>query len=146
MRLAALYSGGKDSTFAVYDSIKNNNEVKYLISIVSKNPESYMFHYPNIKFTRYQAESMNIPWVSRTTKGEKEKELQDLIKAIEGVTKDVDGLLAGGLASKYQYNRIKGIADSLGLNCIVTYSPSTQKWKLSPLTAVLFSLVLCLAL
>ncbi len=126
MRLAALYSGGKDSTFAVYDSIKNGHEVKYLISIVSKNPESYMFHYPNIRFTEYQAEAMDIPWVSKTTGGEKEKELQDLKNAIESVTKDVDGLLAGGLASKYQYNRIKGIADSLGLKCIVPY------WKIDP--------------
>lgn len=125
MKLAALYSGGKDSTFAIYDSINKGHDITALVSIVSKNPESYMFHFPNIKFTQYQAESMNIPWVSRNTKGEKEKELQDLIKAIEGV-KGIDGILAGGLASKYQYNRIKAITDSLDLKCIVPH------WETDP--------------
>jgi len=125
MKLAALYSGGKDSTFAIYGSINKGHDITALVSIVSKNPESYMFHFPNIKFTQYQAESMNIPWVSRTTKGEKEKELQDLVKAIESV-KGIDGLLAGGLASKYQYSRIMDIADSLGLKTIVPH------WRINP--------------
>ncbi|RLJ07759.1 MAG: TIGR00289 family protein, partial [Candidatus Aenigmatarchaeota archaeon] len=58
MELAALFSGGKDSTFAVYEALKRGHKVKYLISIVSRNPESYMFHYPDIEYTRYQAEAM----------------------------------------------------------------------------------------
>ncbi|MFH1978732.1 MAG: diphthine--ammonia ligase [Candidatus Aenigmatarchaeota archaeon] len=123
MKLAALYSGGKDSTLAVYDSIQKGHDVIKLVSMDSRNPESYMFHFPNIKFTSYQAEAMGIPHVMKDTKGEKEKELKDLRKAIENV-KGIEGIIAGGLASKYQYNRIQGIADALKLKTIVPY------WKI----------------
>lgn len=126
MRLAALFSGGKDSTFAIYDSLKKNHDVGFLISMISENPESYMFHYPNIKFTSYQAESMGIPIITKDTKGEKEKELEDLKKAVEKIRNQIDGILAGGLASKYQYNRIRVIADFFGLKIIVPY------WNIDP--------------
>lgn len=131
MKLAALYSGGKDSTFAVLDSINKGHEVAKLITMDSRNPESYMFHFPNIKFTRYQAESMGIEQVFKDTKGEKEKELKDLEKAISSV-KDIQGLIAGGLASNYQYNRIGAIADMFNLEMIVPYwkIDSEEYWKL----------------
>jgi len=120
MKLAALHSGGKDSTFAVYDSMKKGHEIKALISIISKNPDSYMFHYPNIRYTKKQAEVMGLNYISQETKGEKEKELKDLKRAIEKV-KGIEGIIAGGLASKYQYNRIKSIADALKLETIIPY-------------------------
>ncbi|MBU0530298.1 MAG: diphthine--ammonia ligase, partial [Nanoarchaeota archaeon] len=131
MKLAALFSGGKDSTFAVYDSLRKGHEVTSLISVVSKNPESYMFHYPNIRYTQHQAQSMGLNHVFQDTKGEKEKELEDLKKAVSGV-KGIEGIIAGGLASKYQYNRIKGVTDSLGLECVVPYweIDSEEYWRL----------------
>jgi len=127
MNLAALYSGGKDSTLAIMDSIRNGHSVKYTISMHSKNPESYMFHYPNIEFTRYQSELMDIEHITWKTKGEKERELADLKAAISSVRPDIDGVVAGGLASSYQYNRIKAINESLSLQSIVPY------WKIDPL-------------
>ena len=51
MKSAVLFSGGKDSTMALYNSIKNGDDVKYLLSMVSKNSSSYMFHVPNINLT-----------------------------------------------------------------------------------------------
>lgn len=119
MRLLALFSGGKDSTFAIHTSLNQGHSVKYLLSMVSKNPESYMFHYPNIEFTSYQAECMDIPIILSQTKGEKEIEVMDMKKAIERVNNEIDGILAGGLASRYQYNRIRSVAESLGLKTIV---------------------------
>ncbi len=132
MNLAALFSGGKDSVFAVYDMIKNGHEVKYLITMLTENRESYMFHYPNLKFTKFQSESMGLNHVFWDTKGEKEKELSDLKKSIESVKKEIDGVIAGGLASKYQYNRIKAINDSLELKSMVPYwhIDSEKYWDL----------------
>lgn len=131
MKLAALYSGGKDSTLAIYDSLEKGHSVDYLVTMDSKNPESYMFHYPNIKFTSYQAESMGINQIIGKTKGEKEKELEDLKATIKKAA-GIKGLIAGGLASKYQYNRIKSIAESMGLKIIIPYwgiDPETY-WKI----------------
>jgi diphthine-ammonia ligase len=126
MRLAALFSGGKDSTFAVYDSVRKGHEIKYLVTMASKNPESYMFHYPNIEFTQFQAQSMGFRQVFRETEGVKEKELADLRDALSKIRSEIDGVVAGGLASQYQYDRIKLVAKQLGLQVVVPF------WKTDP--------------
>ena len=131
MELAALFSGGKDSTFAVYEALKRGHKVKYLISIVSRNPESYMFHYPDIEYTRYQAEAMEMPLIAETTKGEKEKELVDLKRVLRKIKKEIDGISVGGLASRYQYERVKKMADSLNLKLFAPLWKKDMKqyWK-----------------
>ena len=66
MMLAALYSGGKDSTLAVHKMQEQGKRVELLISMVPENEFSYMFHRPNIKWTSLQAAAMGIPHVSTT--------------------------------------------------------------------------------
>ena len=51
MRLAALFSGGKDSTYAARLMELEGYDVQYLVSMRSKNPDSYMFHTVNIGLT-----------------------------------------------------------------------------------------------
>ena len=73
MNLAALFSGGKDSVFAVYDMIRKGHNVKYLITMLTENKESYMFHYPNTEYTKLQAESMGIPQIIRNNRIREER-------------------------------------------------------------------------
>ncbi len=131
MKLAILFSGGKDSTFTVYKALKDGHEVKYLISLISENPASYMFHYPNISLTKTLAGNMGIPIITKPTKGEKEKELEDIKSAILQIRKEIDGIGAGALASRYQYDRVANICKELGLK---TYTPcwlqdGEEHWK-----------------
>ena len=84
MKLGVLFSGGKDSTFALYKKMKEN-EIACLISLVSENKESYMFHTPNIHLVEMQAEALGIPLMLSETKGIKEAELKDLKKAISDI-------------------------------------------------------------
>jgi len=79
MKVAVLFSGGKDSVYSAYLT-KKENELACLISIFSENPESYMFHTPSIEKTKKQAEVMELPLIIQKTKGEKEEELKDLKK------------------------------------------------------------------
>ena len=51
MSNACLLSGGKDSTMALHKTIGLGVKIDLLITIVSKNKESYMFHYPNVLHT-----------------------------------------------------------------------------------------------
>lgn len=118
MKVAVLFSGGKDSTFAIYHCMQRGYDIKCLIAMVPENPESYMFHYPNIGLTDVLAKSMGIPIITQSTKGEKEEELKDLKKGISRVRQDVDAVVAGGLASKYQADRIGKICQSLGLKLL----------------------------
>lgn len=115
MRVAVLFTGGKDSTYATYKALKGGLEVKYLLTMVSTNPHSWMFHMVNVHHTPYQAESMGIKQLLRYTSGEKEKELEDLRKAIATVKADVDGVVSGAIASTYQKNNIDAICRELGL-------------------------------
>ena len=78
MNVAILFSGGKDSTMALYNAIQSGEDVMYLLSMKSKNDESYMFHVPNIHITDLLAEALDIPILSVDTDGVKEEELQDL--------------------------------------------------------------------
>ena len=77
MKLAVLFSGGKDSVYASYLTKQQGHELVCLISVVSENSESYMFHTPNIEKTKKQADVMGLPLIIQKTKGEKEKELED---------------------------------------------------------------------
>ncbi len=119
MRLGVLFSGGKDSTFAMYKAMKEN-EIACLISVISENEDSYMFHTPNIHLCEIQAECIGLPLIKKITKGEKEKELKDLKDIISEAKKEfkIQGIVTGALASKYQAERIQKICDELNLKCV----------------------------
>jgi len=116
---AVLFSGGKDSIYSMYLAKKNGYEIKCLISIFSKNKESYMFHTPTISKVKQQAKIMNIPLLIQKTKGKKEDELVDLEKAIKKAKKKfkVEIIITGAIASVYQASRIKKICDKFDLKC-----------------------------
>ncbi len=115
MRAAVLFSGGKDSTLAAYEARQSGSDIRYLVSMLPKSQESYMFHHPNIGLTKVQAKLMGIPIVTRTTRGEKEIELGDLELALASIQKDVDSVVSGAVASEYQKSRVDAICGRLGL-------------------------------
>ncbi len=118
MKLAALFSGGKDSCLAMHHLIKKH-EIVCLITMISKNDESYMFHVPNIEFAEVQAESIGLPIILKKTPGVKEEELAELEKAIiEAKEKyQIKGIITGAIRSVYQASRIQKICDELEIKC-----------------------------
>lgn len=120
MNLGVLFSGGKDSVYSAYLAKEQGNNIVCLISILSENKESYMFHTPSIEKTKYQAQAMALPLIIQKTKGEKEEELKDLEKAIEKAIKKykIEGIVTGAIKSTYQSSRIQKICDKLNIKCI----------------------------
>lgn len=94
-------------------------EVACLISVTSRNEESYMFHTPNMHLVPLQAEAAGLPLVSVETKGIEEAELSDLSRAIRLAVKrhDIEGIVTGALLSVYQATRIQRICRDLDLWC-----------------------------
>ncbi|MCK4428996.1 MAG: diphthine--ammonia ligase [Candidatus Aenigmarchaeota archaeon] len=118
-KFGVLFSGGKDSCLALHLAKKAGNEISCLISIVSENKESYMFHCPSILRVKKQAEVMDIPLLLVETKGEKEKELEDLERAIKDA-KDIykiEGVVTGAVESMYQSSRIQKICSKFKIEC-----------------------------
>ena len=116
MKLCVLYSGGKDSTLALLKASRKS-DIDCLISMVSKNKESYMFHTPAIEVTKLQAEAMGLPIIMKYTDGKKEDELADLEEAIKEERNRFgsEGVVTGAVASVYQASRVQRICDRLGM-------------------------------
>ena len=113
MRLAALFSGGKDSTYAIYLAKQSGHSVDVLLTIFPYSNESHLLHYPNIRFTSLQSESMKIPQLteqltSTETKNESEALDRLIISAKENYS--IDGIVHGGILSQYQ-------KDNFSLSC-----------------------------
>lgn len=128
MKLGALFSGGKDSVLALYHAQKAGHEVDVLISVISKNPESYMFHVPNIDLTSLQAEAIGLPIIIQETEGVKEEELTDLKTAVKSAVDkyQIEGIVSGAIYSNYQRTRIDKLGADLGLESL------SPLWKLRP--------------
>lgn len=125
MKLACLFSGGKDSNYALYLADKFH-EISCLISLISKNQDSYMFQTPGLDKIDSQAQALGIPILKQQTKGEKEEELKDLKKALlkAKIRYGIEGLVTGAIKSKYQASRIQKICYELDIEC---FNPLWQK-------------------
>ncbi len=116
MGFAALVTGGKDSALALYKAMNQGYTVAFLVTMIPKRSDSWMFHYPNIQLADLFAEAVGIPHVKAETSGEKETELEDLKKALADL--DIEGVVSGAIASQYQKTRIDQICKDLGLKSI----------------------------
>jgi len=96
--------------------LKEDYEVKYLATMISRREDSWMFHYPNIHMTSLFAEAACIPLVKEETSGIKEAELEDLKRLLAKL--DVSAVVSGGIFSKYQKSRIDKVCQELGLKHI----------------------------
>lgn len=116
MRLAALTSGGKDSTFAIHLCLGEGHEITDFVTIKPERDDSYMFHSANINMVDLISQAAGIPLTAKTSSGEKEKELADLERALQKL--DVEGVVAGAIESEYQASRVQRICDDLGLEMV----------------------------
>ena len=116
MRLAALYSGGKDSTLALYLAQQMGHEIPYLVSIVPKAQESWIFHVPNIGVVPVMASSLGLELITAETTGTEEDDMKALREALSHL--EIDGIITGAVWSDYQWDRMNTICGELDLKLI----------------------------
>ena len=130
MRLASLFSGGKDSTFAMHLAQKQGHQVACLLSIFPKSEESHLLHHPNMKWTNLQAQSMNIPQLTiSSSSDEPDNELKTLGELLE-TAKDlfnIEGLVHGGIKSRFQKEKFETLCSKFNL------VPIAPLWNSEPL-------------
>jgi len=122
MKVALLFSGGKDSAYALWTASSFGWEVKVLLTMLPTSDSSYMFHRPNVEWTPLQAEAMDLPLIMQKSSGEKTSELDDLKSLIQSVK--VDGIVSGAIGSEYQKEKVDMICEELGLR---SFSPLWHK-------------------
>ena len=113
MSWASLTSGGKDSILSCQKALDSGMDVQYLVTARPKNPDSYMFHSANLDAVPVIASVAGMEYVEIPTHGRKEEELADLESGLAAL--DIEGVIAGAVASVYQAERVRTICDRLGL-------------------------------
>ena len=118
MKLACLFSGGKDSTYAIHLAQNQGHDVVCLLSIFPKSEESHLLHHPNLRWTKLQSESMNIPQLTASSNSD---DTVDELTAMENLLQNakdqfqIDGLVHGGIKSKFQKEKFETLCLKLNL-------------------------------
>lgn len=127
MKLASLFSGGKDSTYAIHLAQKQGHEIKCLLTILAKSEESHLLHHPNIQWTKLQAESMKIPQITIDSTSDDTGDELSLLDNLLNIAKDeygIEGLVHGGIKSTFQKENFEKVCSKHGLTVI------TPLWNL----------------
>ena len=102
MRVACLFSGGKDSTYSLYLAKRWGLTVKCLLTLFSHSDESDLFHFPNIWTTQLQSQALQIPIITKQINSISiNDECDKLDELIGQANKEykIDGIIHGGIAS-----------------------------------------------
>lgn len=121
VRLAVLFSGGKDSTFAVFRVQEMKHQIACLITMHPAADDSMLFHYPNSWVTRHLAEAMQIPTVEFAIKSNsKEDEMKALEEAMAQAKAryGIQGVVYGGISSNFQKRAFEEVCSRQGLAAI----------------------------
>jgi len=137
---AALYSGGKDSSWALYAALRRGLNVTRLVT-VHPGGDSYMYHTPATRLADLAGESLGLP-VTAVEPGDLDAagatdagaqgdaELEPLERALaalaDGPDRRLTGVTAGAVESSFQADRIGAMCERLGVDL---YAPL---WRRDP--------------
>jgi len=130
MKLAALFSGGKDSLYSIFLTKKQGHEINCLLTVFPKSDESHLLHHPNLQWTHLQSQSMQIPHLTiKSESDETENEINTLEKILIQCMDEypIEGLVHGGIKSQFQKEKFENLCKKLNLK------PITPLWNRNPL-------------
>lgn len=139
MKVAVLFSGGKDSTYTLWLALQQYEEVK-IVSVLSAE-DSYLYHYQKETLLKSLEEAIGLP-ITIVTVPSPEKELDVLEEAIRKL--GVEAILIGGLLSEYQRVRFNDVALRLQIACFAPLWRKDHKLLLQDLLkhfTVIFSTI-----
>jgi ABC transporter with metal-binding/Fe-S-binding domain ATP-binding protein len=123
----SLFSGGKDSSWALYRALESGLDVSRLVTVHPEG-DSYMYHVPATRLASLAAESLGIPLVEvepddfeAESAAESGAQGDEELRPLEAAVRDLDdelpngvaGVTAGAVESEYQTSRIEAMADRL---------------------------------
>jgi len=117
LKVASLFSGGKDSTYALWCAQLQGWDIEALVTVFPETRESWMFHFPALEWTSLQAKAAGIRQIQVSTSGIKERELEDLSQALEKLksSSGIEGIVSGAISSEYQRTRLDNVCENIGL-------------------------------
>ena len=128
MKLAALFSGGKDSTYSIYKAKQMGHDVKCLVTVFPKSSNSHLLHFSTIELTKLQSKTLKIPQITLTLDSDELAEEMDALKILlERAKQDfqIEGLVHGGISSEFQKKCFEKVCKENDLEII------TPLWKIN---------------
>ncbi|WP_135820345.1 diphthine--ammonia ligase [Halostella litorea] len=125
----SLFSGGKDSSWALYRALERDLPVERLVT-VHPGEDSYMYHVPATDLAALAAESVGIELVdvdpgdldaaaAADAGAQGDAELEPLEAALVALDDELDGgvagVTAGAVESEFQTSRIEAMCERLGV-------------------------------
>jgi len=121
MKVALMFSGGKDSTQAVGWCKDQDYEIKALIAVKPSSPEAYLWHYATVEHTSLQAKALGLPLIYLEC-NEFGPEVEAGILAPIFDNLDIDAVILGGVGlQRTQIREIRKVAGRFGIETIVPY-------------------------
>jgi ABC transporter with metal-binding/Fe-S-binding domain ATP-binding protein len=137
----SLFSGGKDSSWALYRALEEGLNVTRLLTVhPGDDSASYMYHVPETRLAALAAESVGLELVEvevgtgldavdagtdgadaptavdSAARGDAEVEpLEAALRSLQGEV-DLAGVTAGAVESEFQTSRIRAMCDRLGVD------------------------------
>jgi diphthine-ammonia ligase len=145
MKLAAMFSGGKDSTYSIYLAKHQGHDVKCMLSVFPKSDESHLLHHPNMKWTSLQSESMKIPQITiESNSDETSTELELIEKILVRAQNEynVEGIVHGGIKSNFQKSNFENLCQKLNLKSLAPLWESEPKQYLDDLVSSNFVFII----
>lgn len=110
MKVAILYSGGKDSTLAIELAMQKGWEISYLLSVKPNRTDCFLYHYATVEHTKEIAKILNLKHILVKCKVADPKKEAEIVKDV--VEKNpVDAVILGGTG--LQVTQIKSIQEAL---------------------------------
>lgn len=145
MKVAVLFSGGKDSTYSIYKAKRAGHQIECVLTIFPQSYESELLHYPNIKFTKLQSQSMRLPQISIEVDSTNPNSEENTLQKILVTAKEqfgIEGIVHGGLLSEFQKKRFEQISKKLGINLISPLWKKNQKEHMTNLIKSKFRFII----
>lgn len=145
MNLGSLFSGGKDSTYAIYLAQKQGHQITCLLSIFPKSEESHLLHHPNLQWTKLQSESMKIPQLTvHSDSDETDDELIALETLLQNAKEkfNIEGLVHGGIKSQFQKEKFETLCSKLNLIAVAPLWDTEPKQYMNELVDSNFDFIM----
>lgn len=114
MKVAILYSGGKDSTYAIDYAIQKKWDIRYLVSVKPNRKDCYLFHFATVERTKELANILGFPHsLIKCNLSDPKKEADLIRKLVEGKQKKdpINALILGGTG--LQETQLRSIQEAL---------------------------------
>ncbi|HLC64661.1 MAG TPA: diphthine--ammonia ligase [Candidatus Nanoarchaeia archaeon] len=110
MKVAIMYSGGKDSTYAIDFAKEKGWEIAYLLSVKPTRTDCFLYHFATVEMTKDLAQILGIRHIYTTCNVADPVQEAEIVKRIV-VQNPVDAVILGGTG--LQMTQIRSIQNAL---------------------------------